>query len=61
MKCKCDTEKHLQHMCVLKGYGKFDEARARAVNATVECGVCGEKSVSADYVCNPVQLTDTEG
>jgi hypothetical protein len=48
-------------MCVLKGYGKFDEARARAVNATVECGVCGEKAISADYVCDPVQMTDTEG
>jgi hypothetical protein len=47
-------------MCVLKGYGKFDEARARAVNATVECGVCGEKAINADYVCNPVQLTDTK-
>jgi hypothetical protein len=43
-------------MCILKEKGMTEEIAKFSDNPTVECGICGAKANSADYICTPVKV-----
>lgn len=52
----CNAKVHHQHMCILKEKGMNEEIVKLSDNPTVECGICGAKANSADYICTPVKV-----
>jgi hypothetical protein len=53
--CSCG-EKHVGHICVLKGKGLMDQVRHLTDSPTVVCFTCGTEANSADNVCAPMPL-----
>ncbi|NVN90743.1 MAG: hypothetical protein HXX11_09060 [Desulfuromonadales bacterium] len=52
----CDDKSHHHHMCILKEKAMTAEIERASNNPTVECGICGAKANSADYVCTPAKV-----
>jgi hypothetical protein len=56
----CDQPGHKNHMCYLKAHGLTAEIESAIGNQSVECGICGAKASSADYICTPAKPFEDE-
>lgn len=52
----CDDASHHHHLCILKEKGNTAEIEKFSNNPTVECGICGAKANSVEYICTPVKV-----
>ena len=52
----CDEKSHHHHMCILKESGMGEVIAGISDKPVVECGVCGAKANSLDYICTPVKV-----
>ncbi len=56
----CNDPEHKNHMCYMKAQGVSTNLEHMIGNESVECGICGAKASSAEYVCTPAKAFDDE-
>ena len=56
----CDNPEHKNHICYIKAQGLTSDLERMIGNQSVECGICGAKASSTDYICTPAKAFEDE-
>lgn len=56
----CEHPEHKNHMCYMKAQGLTSELEKMTGDQSVECGICGAKASSPDYVCTTAKPFEDE-
>jgi hypothetical protein len=59
-KKNCIDPDHKNHICFMKAQGDSAELEKMIGNQSVECGICGAKAGSVEYICTPAKAFEDE-